>query len=94
MKYLDRDQPAIPVWGVHESGGEPVLSMARVRDPDIGENILDGGRGGEVLVKEQLLWNNPLVIGLVWPGSKVPTRRKLDLIGCSLLCTLPPLKRV
>ena len=54
--------------------------MARVWDPDIGENILDGGWGGEVLVKEQLLWNNPLVISLVWSGSKVPTRRKLDLI--------------
>ena len=64
----------LPVWGVHEPGREPVLSMGRVGDSDIGEDILDGGRAGEVLVEEQLLWNNPLVVSLVWPGGKVSTR--------------------
>ena len=74
------DQPALPVGGVHEPGGESVLGMTRVRDPDVGEDILDGGGGGEVLVKEQLLWDNSLVISLVWTSSKVPTRSRLKVL--------------
>ena len=85
------DQPELPVGGVHEPGGEPVLSVARVRDPDVGENILDGGRAREVLVEEELLRNYPLLISLVWPGSKVSTRGRSDTIGCFLfeIFTLP-----
>ena len=79
------DQLALPVRGVHQPGGEPVFGVARVRDPDVGENILDGGGAGEVLVEEQLLWNNPLLVSLVWPRSKVSTRRRSDAIGCFIL---------
>ena len=66
--------------------------MTRVRDPDVGEDILDGGGGGEVLVKEQLLWDNSLVISLVWTSSKVPTRSRLEVLSGKIMFihTLPP----
>ena len=66
--------------------------MARVGDSDIGEDILDGGGGGEVLVKEQLLWDNSLVISLVWTSSKVPRRRRLEVLSGKIMFihTLPP----
>ena len=67
--------------------------MTRVRDPDVGEDILDGGGGGEVLVKEQLLWNTSLVISLVWTSSKVPTRSWLKVLSGKLMFYLAtPLK--
>ena len=76
-----------PVGCVHEPGGESVLCMTRVRDPDVGKDILDGGGGGEVLVKEQLLWDNSLVISLVWTSSKVPRRSRLEVLSGKIMST-------
>ena len=45
LRVCYKCQQDLPVGSVHQPGGEPVLSMTRVGHADVGENILDRGRG-------------------------------------------------